>query len=176
MKSAIARIRHSRRGATVIEMVTAVSIFTLLSLGGLGLLVGGANSWNRDFARGSQETDVTQALRRVEDALRFACEVQVDTNGLGITYFFPVRDAQGRPLLPIQSDGTARRIWRAADGTLRMTGFNRPLLRNVPADAPIFSATTSQRAVRVALRTSTSDGRSNWTAARTVVVQIRNAP
>jgi hypothetical protein len=57
-----------------------------------------------------------------------------------------------------------------------MTGFNRPLLRNVPADAPIFSATTSQRAVRVALRTSTSDGRSNWTAARTVVVQIRNAP
>jgi len=176
VKSVSARIRRSRRGATVIETVTAVAIFALLSLGGLGLLVGGVNSWNRDFARGSQETDIAQALRRVEEALRFACQVQVDSNGLGITYFFPVRDAQGRPVLPIQSDGTPRRIWRAPDGTLRMTGFNRPLLRNVPGTVPIFSSTSSQRAVRVALRTSTSDGRSTWTASRSVVVQIRNAP
>ncbi len=175
MKPVLSADLRRRRGATIIETVTAVSIFALLSLGGLGLLVGGVNSWNRDFARGSQETDVSQTLRRVEDALRSACQVQVDPDGLGITYFLPVRDAQGRPVLPIQSDGTARRIWRAPDGTLRMTGFNRPLLRNLPADSPVFTTTSSQRAVTVSLRTSTSDGRSNWTAARTVVVQIRNA-
>lgn len=170
---------RSKAGFTLVEILIAMSIFALLSIGGLGILIQGINSWNRDYARGSVEADTGLAMRKITAALRPAINVTVDSNGQGISYNTPLLDASGNVVLPIQSDGTQRRIYRSENGTqLLMTGTNRPLLRSLaPASDSyndIFATLPSGKAVAVNLVSTASTGQEHFTISKTEVVDLRN--
>lgn len=171
-------LARSKAGFTLVEILIAMSIFALLSIGGLGILIQGINSWNRDFARASVETDTGLAMRKITAALRPAINVTVDSNGQGISYNAPLLDSNGNVVLPIQSDGTQRRIYRSADGSsLYMTGTNRPLLSSLAAASNsynIFAALQSGKAVVVNLISTASTGQEQFTSSKTEVVDLRN--
>lgn len=177
MKSRLSRRLGSRSGFTLIETLTAMTVFTMLAFGGLSLVVAAANTYSRDFGRTVIETDTSQALRRIDQGLREAYSVQVDANGLGLTFYYPASytDATGKHYtIPLESDGVARRLYKSGNQLL-WSDNTRPLLTNMPSgSARIFTLQASGHALLVSLSATTYTGRETFTSSKTYVVQLRN--
>jgi hypothetical protein len=91
------------------------SFFTAMVLTStLGIYVVGMMAWTRGEGKILSETGSHMGIRVIANELRQAMSVAVDANGLGLTYALP-KQANGTDVIPIQSDGVARRI--ELDGT-----------------------------------------------------------
>ena len=146
MLSFIRKLRRSNGGFTLLETVTAISVFTLLSFGGLSLLTAAINSWQRDTARASLEADTGAAMRQITDVLRPAVSVMPDVNGQGLTYYLPLRSGTPlRAVYPLVTDGVARRIWRGTDGRYYITGRNRPLVKKPSSGSTLLRCLPAPR-------------------------------
>ncbi len=176
-KRLVLRFR-GRRGFTLAETMIAVSLVTLLALGGLTLTVSAVQTWNVDIARGSMENDIATSMRMVTEELRPAVSVVVDPDGQGLTYWLPLQDDEGNIPLPLRSDGVGRRIFRSTGGDeLRITGRSRPIARDLAPAAEgdrLFTFRASNRAIVIVLTCRFSTGQQTLTTTKTEVVSLRN--
>lgn len=108
--------RHSRmvasrrRGATLVEMMTA-AVFTVLVLAGaFAALLSGSSAWIRGGGSMNAEATAQRAVRTVAHELRQAMVVTVDGDGRGLTYRMPMVDGSGSYTVPPVWDGVTRRI------------------------------------------------------------------
>jgi len=114
-----------RRGVSLVETVTAAGLAVLAFYGATMLFVDGSVSWLRGYGRMDAETKTNDAVRAIAREVREAMYVNVDANGLGITYELPATDNNGNYITPIVWDGVTRRI--ELDGTsLRIFGGQTP--------------------------------------------------
>ncbi|MCC6483208.1 MAG: prepilin-type N-terminal cleavage/methylation domain-containing protein [Armatimonadetes bacterium] len=169
---------RSRCGFTLIETMTAMTVFTMLAFGGLSLVVAAVNTYSRDFGRAVVETDTAQAIRRIDEGLREAYSVQVDADGMGLTFYYPQTyvDATGKHYTaPLVSDGIARRLYKSGNRLIWSLN-SRPLLTNMQTSggARIFTLQPSGHALLVSLSASTSTGRETFASTKTGVIQLRN--
>lgn len=170
---------RSRRGFTAIELIVAISILAMVCMGGVQLMVAASNSYNQDITRLGVEQSVQVAMRQVTDALRPAISVIVDTNGEGITFYYPQKDAYGHVINYGTSDGIARRIYRGTSNTsnLYIYGRSRPImtqLRPASASYPTFALRPSGKAVLVTIRASATSGAYSSQCNKSEVVNLRS--
>lgn len=179
-------LRGGRRGFTLLETLTATSLFSVMLLSGVTLMLNGVSSYERDVTRTSAEADVGKAIRVISEQLRQAVTVTVDTDGQGLTYTLPARQGNGSLVVPITSDGITRRIYRTANGQrLAIDGMNQtstPLRTFIlvedlaPADVtgPLFNLSPTNRALTIGISSRVTTGQETFTPRKTEIVKIRN--
>lgn len=178
--------RGGQRGFTLLETLTATSLFSIMLLGGVTLMLNGVSSYERDITRTSAEADVGRAIRVISEQLRQAVTVTVDSGGQGLTYTLPARQSDGSLVVPITSDGISRRIYRTANGRhLAIDGMNQtstPLrtlilvedLAPVSVTGPLFNLSLTNRALTIGISSRVSTGQETFTPRKTEIVKIRN--
>lgn len=97
-------------GYTLIEVLTASMIGTLVVFGVLSTLIMGMAGWARGQGQITAESSGQRAMRGIVAELRESMSVTVDADGRGLTYQLPQRDAFGNFSSPPVWDGVARRI------------------------------------------------------------------
>ena len=116
------RKHSSRRGATLIEVLTS-ALITVLVLGTvLGIVFAGSSSWARGMGKIGAETGSQQAVRIVSQKLQEAMAVSVDQNGMGLTYRVPEKDGSGAFVVPLAWDGVTRRIQARGNELIELEG------------------------------------------------------
>lgn len=110
--------RRYRRGATLLEVLTASAISVMVLSSVVAALLSGMQSWARGAGKINAELTSQQTLRTVTSELRQAMAVTVDANGRGITYRLPRLDAGGNYVVPAEWDGVERRIFVTVAGEL----------------------------------------------------------
>lgn len=118
-KNGLARSKKS--GYTLVEVMTAASLGVMALAGGISVLIGGSTSWIRGQAKIEAETSAELGIKLVEQELRPAMAVTVDSNGLGITYQLPSVDSTGRYVAPPTWDGITRRIALSGSNLVKTT-------------------------------------------------------
>jgi type II secretory pathway pseudopilin PulG len=124
--------RSKRSGITLVEVVVASVLSTMVIFSALGVYLAGMESWLRGSERINAETQSRQGVRMISDYLREAMAVTVAADGRSLTYRLPQRDVNGDFIYPAMWDGVTRRIY-FINGTIRHdTGANdRVIVRNV---------------------------------------------
>lgn len=129
--------RRLRRGASLIEVVTASTISVLVLTATVLTMFVSSAAWIRGQSRIEAEGDAQKAVRAITQQLREAWQVVVDANGQGLTYIYPLRDATGAYVVPPTSDGVARRIeLQGTNIVLTSGGQTRILARGVITTDP----------------------------------------
>jgi Tfp pilus assembly protein PilW len=141
------RKSNRRRGATLIEALTASGLSILALFTAVSVMISGMGSWAKGQGRIDAEGDAQAAIRAISNELREAMAVTV-VSGTVIEYRLPRKDEAGNFIVPAEWDGVARRIeWIATGsgiGNIRVTGgtTNRTLCRNVILRDPQSSGFT----------------------------------
>ncbi len=114
------RIRqHTRRrlGLTMVELLIAVGITLGIAFGAMTLF----SSASQLLVRGSTDMDNNDALAlamaRISSEVRSAILIQVNDTGTTLTYWVPVADDSGQPVIPMQMSPTPR-TFQVSDGQL----------------------------------------------------------
>lgn len=130
------RNSNRRRGATLVEAITASGLSVLALFTAVSVMISGMGSWAKGQGRIDAEGDAQAAVRAISNELREAMTVTV-TSGTVIDYRLPRKDESGNFIVPAEWDEVTRRIeWVATGpgiGNIRATGgsANRLLCRNV---------------------------------------------
>jgi len=138
------RKRRSIRGVSLLETLTAAVMTVMVLTAGVGTLLMGLNSWARGQGHIEAESEAQEAVRIMCQKLREACQVNVDANGLGLSYQMPAVDNNGDYVVPAVWDGVTRRI--ELDGsTLNVVtnGRYRPICTGVILTDPDSANGTS---------------------------------
>lgn len=128
--------RNRRRGATLVEALTASALSVLALFTAVSVMISGMGSWAKGQGRIDAEGDAQAAVRAISNELREAMAVTV-VSGTLIEYRLPQKDEDGNFVVPAIWDGVARRIeWvptGSGIGEIRSVGgsTNRALCRNV---------------------------------------------
>ncbi|MCX7799043.1 MAG: hypothetical protein N2109_01725 [Fimbriimonadales bacterium] len=104
------RTRQRSAAMTMVEVLTAATLTVAVLFAAVSALLFGTSSWLRGMGRISAESEAKRAVAAVSKILREAMAVVVDANGMGLTFRYPVRDSNGRYVLPPVWDGVQRRI------------------------------------------------------------------
>jgi hypothetical protein len=181
--------RLSRRaGMTMVEVVTAAVISTMVLGTALSIFIAGAGSWLRGTEMIDAETQSKQAVRVISDQLRQAMVVTIDADGQGLAFRLPQRQANGIFTAPPVWDGVARRIFhRSGSIILQEGGAERVITRNVILTDPdngnaayrIFTPGTGGIVRDVTLRMVTRRTLANnvqFLGRKREVIYLRNIP
>ncbi len=181
---------NRRRGLTLVEVMVASILGTLVIFGGISIYLSGMENWLRGSERIVAETQSRQAVRAISDQLRQAMAVAVAGDGVSLEFRLPEEDASGNFTVPATWDGVVRRIqYNAGDETIELVeGANtRVLARNVmPADIggtgaayDIFTAgpgaITRQLTIKVVTQTN-NDASVNALGRQRETIYLRNIP
>ncbi|MCW5936081.1 MAG: hypothetical protein KIT11_02085 [Fimbriimonadaceae bacterium] len=101
---------------TLIEVVTATAVSSLVVLSATTVFVTGMATWMRGQHKIEAETQTLRAVRTISDELREAMSVTVDNDGLGLTFVKPDVDENG----DFRADGLGQPI---PDGVNRRIEF-----------------------------------------------------
>lgn len=101
---------RKRRGATLLEVITATGLSSMMLFGALSVFLHGSASWLRGTAKINVNEDAQGAVRAITQELREAMSVAVDGDGLGLSYRLPQVDGNGDYVVPAVWDGIERRI------------------------------------------------------------------
>lgn len=182
------RRSSKRSGLTLVEVVVASLLSTMVIFSALSVYLAGMESWLRGSERINAETQSRQGVRMVSDYLREAMAVTVAADGRSLTYRLPQRDVAGDFVYPAMWDGVTRRLY-FTNGTIRHdTGTSdRVIVRNVMTSDVggttlpyrIFTAgpgvITRQVTVQVVTRTNTDPTAKAFGRKREVIF-LRNIP
>ncbi len=124
-------IRRRRLGLTMVELLIAVGITIGIAFGAMTLF----SSASQLLVRGSTDVDndtaLALAMARISTEIRSAILIQVNDTGTTLTYWVPVLDSNGVPVIPMQMSPTARSfqvsngrlIWSQRPNTPLLTGL-----------------------------------------------------
>jgi prepilin-type N-terminal cleavage/methylation domain-containing protein len=186
-----------RRGFTLVELLSGISVMALVVLGSMTLLVNGLRSFNRTSVDVRITQQNAQAQRRISETIRQAMSVSISNGGATVNYTLPATSLIVDPVTgekehvqPLVSDGVARSFvvdWAA--GTLKEMPSGRVLVRNITNKDPEagsaqynqayvpFQLTTigSYRAVTINLITrDTVSTQARWMRMKTTAL-VRNS-
>ncbi len=99
-----------RRGATMVETVTAASLAGLVSTALIATFLSGMQAWAKGTGKITADLESQSALKRISGELKEAMSVTVDGNGMGLSYRLPRQDEGGNFVVPPVWDGVNRRI------------------------------------------------------------------
>ncbi len=108
--------RHSkRRGVTLLEVLTASLLTTMVLFSVVMALLSGTKSWA--VGQGKIDADIRsqQCIRLISNELQKAMVVNVASSGKKVDYYLPKLDDTGAVKMPTESDGVLRTI-RVVDG------------------------------------------------------------
>jgi hypothetical protein len=186
-------MRH-RRGATIVEMMTGLSILTMTFFAVVAMYVMGLKSFHGNSIRVDLSQKNAQGIRHVSKAIRQAATVSVSLDGKTLIYTLPRKRATAEPLTgeleyeePITSDGLIR-TFRVVNGQL-LDQTGRVYVKKIAELDPEpgssqygkeyqpFTSTTigSQRAVTINIITSENSGGRNHYMRSKSTVMLRNA-
>ncbi|MCB0826987.1 MAG: hypothetical protein KDC26_12430 [Armatimonadetes bacterium] len=133
--------KMKKRGFTLMEVIVSSVMSTVVLFGVVSLLLMVMGSWARGEGRMDGENDARQAMRAMSDELREAMLVQVDADGMGLTYRKPAKNGAGDFTLPVAWDGVVRRLYYS-NGSLWISdgATNRKIAKNVLTVDPFASA------------------------------------
>ncbi len=169
------------------EVLTAATLTVGVLFAAVSALLFGAGSWLRGLGQISAETEAKLAVVAVSQILREAMAVTVDADGRGLSFRYPVKDSEGRFVVPPVWDGVPRRI-AVQGGSLVLTEgpASRVLCRGVSSIDPktgssyrVFTAPSGAIVREIAVQIVTSrDGRyANESQGRVrETVFLRNVP
>lgn len=179
-----------KRGLTLIEVVTAAVVSTLVIVGAMTIFLAGMRDWTRGAQRMDAEIQSRQAMRGIASTLRGAMVVTVDADGQGLTFRMPKVDpATGLYQSPVVWDGVTRQIdFSSGKILLKETGKpDRVLATNVittdPKNAnaaykiftPGLGAITRQLTVKVVCVATNAQGQQSLGRKRETIF-LRNIP
>jgi len=124
---------HRRNsGASLVEVLTAATLTVGVLFAAVSALLFGSGSWIRGLGKISADSEAKRAVLAVSQILREAMAVTVDADGQGLAFRYPVKDANGRFVVPPVWDGVSRRI-AVQGGNLVLTegAASRVLCRGV---------------------------------------------
>lgn len=104
------RVHRKRKGASLVEVVTASTISVLVLTGAYAALLSGSKTWIKGSGAMDAEATAQRAVRKIANELRQAMSVTVDANGLGLSYRMPVVDGNGSYTVPPVWDNVVRRV------------------------------------------------------------------
>lgn len=191
----MATSRKKRLGATIIELVVATGISVIVLGACVGIMCAGSASWATGLGHINADNSAQLAVRMIEKRLQEAMWVQVDPNGMGLSYQLPQTDDKGNYVLPLTWDGVNRRVQventnqlafiddNNSDVIAKGLIFTDPLSPSGTTPYEIFTpnsgATTNQVTVEVATQSygHKTNGASTKVAARErETVFLRNIP
>lgn len=131
---------RKKRGATLIELMTAVTLSIIVLAGALGVLFSGTASWANGLGQSNAQSDAEMAVRTISEALEPAMSVSVSADGSAVTYELPETDGSGNYVLPLTWDNVTRTI-SSANNEITMTdgGRTRVLINSVIYTDPLSS-------------------------------------
>jgi len=97
-------------GITLVELLTASAISTMVLTILVSTLIMGSSSWMRGLGKIQAEGNSQMAIKRVTDELREAMSVQVDSSGSSASYRVPAKDSKGDFIYPLVWDKVNRKI------------------------------------------------------------------
>ncbi len=182
------RVRAGRRrGSTLVEVVIAAGLTSLVLVTSVGVYLTGMKSWvrgqaNIDALSGSQRT-----VRYVSNELREAMEVTVTGGGTGVAYKRPARDGAGAFVTPLVWDGVSRSFtFDGSNLVMAADGVSRTLAKDVLSREPasgeayaLFSAPPAavSRSLTIKLVCGKSGGGTETVVNRSrETVYLRNVP
>ncbi|MBL8067973.1 MAG: prepilin-type N-terminal cleavage/methylation domain-containing protein [Armatimonadetes bacterium] len=136
--------RHRRnKGFTLAEVVVGSVISTIVITAAVTMFIGVAAAWARGEGMIDGDSYTRQAVSIAADELREAIYVNVDADGMGVTYRKPKKDASGNFEVPIVWDGIDRRLF-VSGGKLKLNdGTNtRTIAKNVLTKDPFMLHST----------------------------------
>jgi hypothetical protein len=140
--------KRIRRGATLIEVLTAAGMSTMVMFGVILALLSGMKSWAQGESKIVAEQGSQQAVRQISVELREAMSVTVDAGGNSLSYRLPQKDGNGNYVVPAQWDGVNRRIfYQNSDNgnTIKLGpyGHEREICKNVVLQEPLTGGGSS---------------------------------
>jgi len=184
------RFNRRIRGSTLMEVITAAMLTATVLVTSVAIFIYAYYSWIKGTAHVMAEADSALAIQAMDQQLREAILVSLDSNGNGITYELPATGSGGSYTVPQVWDNVTRRI--ALVGTnLVMSGSDgssQVLARNIYPYDPlavgntaytIFSAPSGQKitSLTVMIVTQQADGHQNVITSRSrESVYLRNLP
>lgn len=182
--------RRLTRGTTLLETLTVATMSCFVLTGAVGAFLATSAASLVGQSKLDTQTGAQNAVRVASLELREALSVTVDSDGRGLSYTKPAKQANGTYTMPLVTDGVNRRIWLTNTGRLMMTGINedqpRLLCRGVVTTDPttnqtyrIFTAgsgmITRSLTIQVVSQASTTSSSVRSSRARESVF-LRNVP
>lgn len=127
-----------RRGFTLVELLTGMSLVALLVLGSMALLIGSLRSFQRTDGDVTMNDATSRSVRKITETLRSAVSVTITNNGRTLSYRLPALTNGVDPVtgerevaIPPASDGVVR-SYNVDFGSGRLTDeTGRVLVRNI---------------------------------------------
>lgn len=140
---------RKNRGFTLAEVVVGSVVSVIVLTSAVTMFIGVAAAWARGEGMMSGENDTRQAVAIVADELREAIYVNVDADGMGLTYRKPKKATNGDFEIPIIWDGVDRRIFYNSNSLKLNDGTRtRVIARNVLTTDPFMVHSTVYGAQR----------------------------
>lgn len=134
--------RRRSLGLTMVELLTAATLTVAVLFAAVSALLFGTSSWLRGMGRISAESEAKRAVAVVSQTLREAMAVTVDGDGMGLSFRYPVRNSEGRYVLPPVWDGVQRRITVQGGNLVLLEGdASRVLCRSLDSIDPRTGST-----------------------------------
>lgn len=148
------RLKRTNRGSSLVEVLTGAGLMMLVTLGAVGLLVGGLQSFSRTSSDLTMTYDNSQGLRRVGENLREAINVTISESGSKIVFnrpaFASTADAitgEKEYIYPFTSDGVTRGYQvNFANGTVTDLQTSKVIVSNVASKDPDKNSTSYNQA------------------------------
>lgn len=118
---------QTRRGATLIEVMTASSMTVVIIGAAVAMMLSGSRSWAQGESYIAAELNGQQAMKRIAQDLREAMSVTVSTDGRSVTYRLPRRDGNGSFITPAVLDPTIYNCYVVANERGRYDLFIGPV-------------------------------------------------
>ncbi len=114
-----------RRGSTLVEVMTATVLVSMLIISALALLSTSLRSFNKTDKRIEMSDEGAIALRKISEELRSAVVVDILSSGREVAFELPLRNTHVDPVTgeyeyatPVVTDGIDRRYYVSSDGDL----------------------------------------------------------
>jgi hypothetical protein len=133
-----------KRGSSLVEVMTGAGLMMLVTLGAVGLLVGGLQSFSRTSSDLTMTYDNSQGLRRIGENLREGINVTISESGSKIVFNKPafsgsVDSITGEKeyIYPFTSDGVTRGYQvNFTNGTVTDLQSGKVIVSNIASKDP----------------------------------------
>lgn len=125
MNPAFSLVIRNKSGISLVEVLTALTIVSLIVVGMSNLLINCSHSSDRLQIQSDTDSGVALAAERVCDYLAEARTVTIGADGQSISYKYPLSDANGYALSSTSTETQTRSIY--LDGTkTKLYASDRP--------------------------------------------------
>ena len=184
-----------RRGFTLVELMTALGLFSIVFFGAASLYVAGLRSYYSTSTDADLAQKNAQGIRRVVETLREAVSLSINSDGTQITFQSPKKAGSADPvtgeteyIVPVVGDGVAKTFTVTTGGNLVEGSSGRTLCKNIVTTDPYpqssqynqkympfqFASVGSSKAVSVNLITYQNLGTRKRYARMKTTVLLRN--